>query len=55
MTQEQIANGIGVTDHTYRNWIKGRAEAKLTIRQVKALCTLLRVSLSDLPDDFHEE
>jgi DNA-binding XRE family transcriptional regulator len=54
VTQEAVATAIGVTDHTYRNWIKGRAEAKLTIRQIKSLCEVLGCELKDLPNDFFE-
>lgn len=55
VTQEEVSKALGVTDHTYRNWVKGRAEAKLTIRQVKALCEVLNCELKDLPDDFFEQ
>jgi DNA-binding XRE family transcriptional regulator len=55
VTQEAISDALGVTDHSYRNWVKGRSEAKLTIRQVKALCRILNCSLEDLPDDFFEQ
>lgn len=52
ITQEALANALGVTDHTVRNWEKGRAEAKLTLRQFKVLCELFQVSPSELPDSF---
>ena len=52
LTQEALALLLGVTDHTVRNWEKGRSEPKLTIRQIKALCRALDCSLDDLPDDF---
>ena len=52
LTQEAVAVELGVTDHTIRNWEKGRAEPRLTIRQVKKLCRLLNCSLDELPDDF---
>ena len=55
VTQERVSNALGVTDHTYRNWVKGRAEPKLTIRQIKALCKVLDCQLWDLPDDFYEQ
>jgi DNA-binding Xre family transcriptional regulator len=41
-----------VTDHTVRNWEKGREEPRLFIWQVKALCDLLQCELGDLPDRF---
>ena len=55
VTQDDVAKALGITDHTYRNWVKGRAKAQLTIRQVKALCNVLRCELKDLPDDFFEQ
>ena len=52
LTQEALAVELGVTDHTVRNWEKGRAEARLTLRQFKLLCRLLDVSAAELPDSF---
>ena len=52
ITQEGLANALGITDHTYRNWIKGRSEPTMSVRQMKRLCSLLGCSLDDLPDDF---
>lgn len=52
LTQEALAAALGVTDHTVRNWEKGRSEPKLSIRQVKALCQALKCSIDELPDDF---
>lgn len=52
LTQEDLAKALGVTDHTVRNWEKGRAEPRLTIKQVKALCKVLDCELNDLPDTF---
>lgn len=52
LTQEALAARLGVTDHTVRNWEKGRAEPKLTIKQMKALCDALQCNLRDLPDSF---
>lgn len=52
ITQEALAQALAVTDHTVRNWEKGRAEPRLTIRQVKALCRVLQCQLEDLPDNF---
>ncbi|HIK27970.1 MAG: helix-turn-helix domain-containing protein [Oscillatoriaceae bacterium SKW80] len=54
VTQKQLADALGVTEHTVRNWEKGRAEAELQIWQVKALCKILRCSLDDLPDRFKD-
>jgi DNA-binding XRE family transcriptional regulator len=52
LTQEALAAALGVTDHTVRNWEKGRSEPKLTIKQMKELCSALRCGLNDLPDSF---
>lgn len=52
VTQKQLAEALGVTDHTVRNWEKGREEPRLFIWQVKALCDTLQCSLDDLPDRF---
>lgn len=54
VTQEAVAQAIGVTDHTYRNWVKGRAVPNLTVQQVKVLCLILDCTLEDLPNDFSE-
>jgi DNA-binding XRE family transcriptional regulator len=55
ITQRQLADALKVTEHTVRNWEKGRAEAELQIWQVKALCQILRCSLDDLPDRFKDD
>ncbi|ULP29975.1 MULTISPECIES: helix-turn-helix transcriptional regulator [Leptolyngbya] len=52
VTQKAVADALGVTDHTVRNWEKGREEPRLFIWQVKALCDLLQCELGDLPDRF---
>lgn len=52
VTQEFIAETLGITDHTWRNWIKGRSEPTMTVKQMKLLCSVLRCTLDELPDDF---
>jgi len=52
VTQKAVAEALQVTDHSVRNWEKGREEPRLFIWQVKALCGLLNCSLDDLPDNF---
>jgi DNA-binding XRE family transcriptional regulator len=55
VTQKELATTLGVTDHTVRNWEKGREQPRLFIWQVKALCQKLNCSLDELPDDFSTE
>jgi len=52
LTQRDIALALGKTDQTISNWETGIYEAKLTLREVKILCRLLRWTLEDLPDDL---
>jgi len=52
VTQKAVAEALHVSDHTVRNWEKGRAEAELQLWQVKALCQILQCSLEELPDRF---
>ena len=55
ITQIVLAEALGVTDHTIRNWEKSREEPRLYLWQVKALCQLLQCSLDDLPDRIKPE
>ena len=52
MTQEQFAKEVGVTPRTILNWENGHHEPKLTIRQVKKICQLLKLSIEEMPDTF---
>lgn len=52
LSQKQVADALGTHEQTIRNWEQGRHTPRLTIAQVKKLCTLLACSLSDLPDEF---
>jgi len=51
VTQKVLAESLEITDHTYRNWLTGRSQPSLSIRQFKALCRVLRCSPEELPDD----
>lgn len=52
MTQQELADALGVSKTTIRNWEKGRVVPELTIRQTKKLCKILGVTLDQLPDDL---
>lgn len=52
LTQEDIAKALGVSTRTVINWENGHHEPRLTIRQVKALCMLLKLPIERIPDDF---
>ena len=52
LTQKQIADELGVSEQTVRNWEQGKHPPRLTIPQVKKLCRLLQKELSELPDNF---
>lgn len=55
VTQKQLAQVLGVSDQTIRNWEKGREEPRLFLWQVKALCDTLNCSLDDLPRSLKSE
>jgi DNA-binding XRE family transcriptional regulator len=55
VTQQQLADVVGVSKTSVRNWEHGREEPRLFIWQVKALCQSLQCSLDDLPDSFKEK
>ncbi len=52
LTQKDIADELGITEQTVRNWEHGRSVPKLTIPQMKRLCRLLNRSLDEMPDSF---
>ena len=51
-TQEEFAKRCGIPRRTYTRWISGETQAKLTPKQVKAICRELRISVEEIPDDF---
>lgn len=52
LTQRDIALALDKTVQTISNWETGLYEPKMTPREVKALCRLLKWTLEEMPDDF---
>lgn len=52
VSQQKIADALGVTVHTVSNWEVGRSTPKLTPKQYKALLKVLQISSDLLPDNF---
>lgn len=52
LTQKDIADALGVTEQTVRNWEQGKAVPRLTIPQMKVLCRLLQCPIEEVPDNL---
>ena len=52
LTQEALAEFIGVSRTTIMNWETSRATPKLTVAQIKTLCRKLEITLDQLPNNF---
>ncbi|MEW6496804.1 MAG: helix-turn-helix transcriptional regulator [Cyanobacteriota bacterium] len=52
LTQEELARRCGIPVRTYQRWETGETEARPSVRQIKALCRELKISIEDLPDEF---
>jgi DNA-binding transcriptional regulator YiaG len=52
LTQQQLADTLGVTETTIRNWEAGRSQPKLSPAQYKKLLEILQITSAELPDEF---
>ncbi len=52
ITQQELADVLGVSRTTITNWETGRKVPNLTITQTKTLCEVLGVTLDELPNNF---
>ncbi|MEH2123080.1 helix-turn-helix transcriptional regulator [Nostoc sp.] len=53
LNQDQLAMRCDIPRSTYRRWISGKTEARLTVSQFKKLCRELKIDrVEDLPDHF---
>lgn len=52
LSQTEFAVRCGIPLRTYQRWISGETEARPTPRQWKAMMSLLRISVEQVPDDF---
>ena len=52
MSQQQLADEVGVTRQTISAWENGHQTPTLTVSQMRKLCVALGVSFDQLPDNF---
>jgi transcriptional regulator with XRE-family HTH domain len=49
LTQDQIADALGVSGQTVSNWENARSVPTLRIEQIKIFCQLLHCTLDEIP------
>ncbi|ABW32322.1 helix-turn-helix transcriptional regulator [Acaryochloris marina] len=54
LTQDDIAEALGISGQSVSNWERGRSIPTLTIDQVKTLCKILDCTLNDIPSSDTE-
>lgn len=52
ITQQDIADALGVTQKTVSNWMTGKTPARLTIREWYKFAELLGTTIDKLPKDL---
>lgn len=52
LTQKKVADELGISEQTVRNWENGKTNPQLTVPQMKRLCMLLQRSIEEVPDYF---
>jgi DNA-binding XRE family transcriptional regulator len=52
MTQQDLADSLGVSTQTISNWETGQTKPKLTLADWRKLAKVLGVSMDELPNDF---
>ncbi|MBE9046878.1 helix-turn-helix transcriptional regulator [Pleurocapsales cyanobacterium LEGE 10410] len=52
LTQEQLAQEIGVAVSTIRRWEKGQAEPTMTVAQMKSFCRAIKRDFEELPNSL---
>jgi putative transcriptional regulator len=52
ISQQELADALGVSRKTVSSWENGHSEPNLTLKQVKILCKILDYTIDDLPENF---
>jgi transcriptional regulator with XRE-family HTH domain len=54
LTQDDIAEALGISGQSVSNWERGRSIPTLTIDQMKTLCKILNCTLDEIPSTSNE-